>query len=410
MHDRGAGAGSLASGHSHRACKRRLVSLWRDVASLGLLLLVPATASPAAAVEIPSPPQPSAGADPIVDEEAAAPLRRGIDLYQQGKYAEALIEFESVLPLDDLPLTPHQQAEVYAEAARAELSGQSWQLSGYALLGGGNYAENDTEAGAAELDTMFFSARVGGRASHQISAANRLNLSLDYRFRHYDYTDRRDYHDLRWNAKVGHNGAGANVTIGLRGRASYLGDGKIRNDYGIFTQIRWQVGPNDQLRFGAELRRRDYPKGPLRQRSRNIVELDGQWSRAIFGGKASLDLDIAGGMEKATEGRIDGDSLFVKASSTFSYSITDNLGGYVMLWWQNDAYSLERFDSGPGGEQVFVNSIRNDDLVEVGGGFTWEFGQDWSVNPSVLWVRDYSNLIAVNYSSTEVHVTLRKDF
>jgi hypothetical protein len=360
-----------------------------------------------------APAEPAAAASPaatpiVLSASEAEHLRRGLAYFRAGDFFSAIGEFETVLRLNDLPLTPHQQAAIYAQQAEAELKGQRLQLSGYALLGGGNYAENDTEAGSGELDSGFFSARAGARANYQMSPSNRLNLSLDYRFR--NYADQRDFHDLRWNANVGHNAGGANVTVGVRGRASYRGDNQWRNDYGLFTQVRWFVGPDDQLNFGAEVRRRDYPQGRERSRSRNIVEFSGGWNHALFDGKAGISLDAAGGMERATDGRVDGDSLFVSVSSTFDYSITDRFGGYVMVWWQNDAYNAERFDNTPGVERISINPIRNDDLVEVGGGLTYELGKLWSLNADILWIRDYSNLVFVDYSSTELHVTLRKDF
>jgi hypothetical protein len=49
-------------------------------------------------------------------------------------------------------------------------------------------------------------------------------------------------------------------------------------------------------------------------------------------------------------------------------------------------------------------------LWEVGGGLTWEFGRGWSLNPEILYIEDKSNILALNYSSTELHLTLRKDF
>lgn len=81
-----------------------------------------------------------------------------------------------------------------------------------------------------------------------------------------------------------------------------------------------------------------------------------------------------------------------------------------MVWWQNDAYNVERFDNTPGGDLMFANPVRNDDLVEVGGGLTYELGNLWSINADILCIRDYSNLVFLDYSSTEAHLTLRKDF
>jgi hypothetical protein len=34
----------------------------------------------------------------------------------------------------------------------------------------------------------------------------------------------------------------------------------------------------------------------------------------------------------------------------------------------------------------------------------------WSLRPEILWIRDQSNSIAFNYSSTEIWLNLRKGF
>jgi len=53
---------------------------------------------------------------------------------------------------------------------------------------------------------------------------------------------------------------------------------------------------------------------------------------------------------------------------------------------------------------------RRDNLYEFGGGLVWEFVRNWSLRPSVLYVRDQSNAAGFNYSSTEVLVMVRRGF
>jgi hypothetical protein len=348
-------------------------------------------------------------APPMSAEEEAEHLRRGLAYLEAGDYANARLEFETVLNLDNLPPSLHQQAEQYAEAARQYLAGQRLRTSAYALLGFGSYSENETIAGEGEIDDLFLSLRVGGRANYQLSTANTLNLSLDYRFRHYDDSDRRRDSDLRWNANLSHAAGDNSLIYGARGRLSYRGNGQIRQDYGMYTEFRFLGNPDDQFTFGAEFRRRAYPEGPLRPRSRNIVEFTGSWTHVLFGGNASFVFDVGGGLENATDDRPDGDTAFVHMSPSFNFTLSERWSGFVFVFWQNDAYSLERVNSDTA-DLVPVGLRRNDDLWEVGGGLTFEFGRDWSLNPEFLWLRDDSNILNVNYSSTELWVTLRKDF
>ncbi|MGL4543249.1 MAG: hypothetical protein ACRCUI_12135, partial [Polymorphobacter sp.] len=255
-------------------------------------------------------------------------LQRGLDYYAKGDYASANLEFETVLRLDGLSSDQHLQADTYAEAARAYLKGARLLPSGYVLVGFGNYNENDTSAGAGEINDMWVSVRAGGRLNYVMADGNALNASLDYRFRSYDDDNRRNDSDLRWNANYSHGFGENNLAIGVRGRASYRGNGQTRNDYGVYTELRILGNPDNQFNIGAEFRRRNYPEGPLRARSRNIAEITAGWTHALLDGKASFNLAAAGGREFATDNRPDGDSNFFSLSPTLEFTLTDAWGGY----------------------------------------------------------------------------------
>jgi hypothetical protein len=40
----------------------------------------------------------------------------------------------------------------------------------------------------------------------------------------------------------------------------------------------------------------------------------------------------------------------------------------------------------------------------------WEFARNWTLRPEILYIRDQSNAIAFNYSSTEVWLNVRYGF
>jgi len=326
----------------------------------------------------------------------------------QGDYARAKIEFETVLRFDDLPTDLHQQAEIYARAAQGYAEGRRLLSSGYAIAGAGNYHTGAT--GGGPNNDAFYSARVGGSLNYELDDGYSLDGSLDYRYRNYhDNEDRRDDSDLRWNAAASKTIGEGNLAGGLRGRVSYRGDGQYRNDVGVYGNYRFRANEDNQFTVGAEFRRRNYPQGPLRSRSRNIAELTGSWTTSLADGKASFSLAANGGREFATDDRPDGDSNFVGLSPTLNFSLTESLGGFVFAFYQHDRYNVERLNfSGP--NEPLGISKRNDNLYEVGGGLTWQFAKSWSLNPEVLYIRDQSNVLAANYSSTEVWVTLRFDF
>jgi len=330
-----------------------------------------------------------------------------------GNYARAKIEFETVLRFDDLPPDLHRQAEIYAEAAQGYAEGKRLLANGYAIAGLGNYRVNATAGtdafGGSDTEYNFFSVRGGGGLHRAHADGYALTGSLDYRFRHYDDPDRRNDSDLRWNGAVSRTLGAGNLAGGLRGRVSYRGNGSYRNDYGIHGNYRYRLDPDNQFRLGAEYRRRAYPDGPLRARSRDIAELTGSWTHSLPEGKAGVTLDAFGGREFALYDRPDGDNNFFGLSATLNFTLAEKLGGFVFGRWQNDRYNIERLNVGPADEILGITT-RNDDLYEAGGGLTWQLAPGWSLNPEILYSRDRSNILAVNYSSTEIWMTLRKDF
>jgi tetratricopeptide (TPR) repeat protein len=338
-------------------------------------------------------------------DSVEAHLGLGRAYLAMGDYARAKIEFETVLRFDDLPPDLESQAEIYAEAARGYADGRRLLSSGYAMLGYGNYRIGS--AGGGPRNDAFYAARVGGRLNYELDDAYALVGSLDYRFRDYDAEDRRNDSDLRWNGAVSRNIGEANWIAGVRGRVSYRGDSTYRNDFGVYGDYRLRLDEDNQVAAGLEVRQRRYPSGPLRERTRNIVEATGSWTRSLFDGKASFTLAGQAGREFNTE-RADGDANFFGLSPSLNFSITENLGGFVFGWWQNDRYNIERLGA-PGDSLVGIGT-RNDNLYEVGGGLTWQFAPNWSLNPEILYVRDSSNILAARYSSTEIWVTLRLDF
>lgn len=330
-----------------------------------------------------------------------------------GNYASARIEFETVLRIDNLPADLHQQVEIYAAAARDYDAGQRLFPFAYLMAGYGNYSVNATsgtdEFGGSDIDDDFYAIRGGGGLNYQLNDNYALYGSLDYRYRDYENDDRRDDKDLRWNGAVSRAMGDNNLAVGLRGRRSYRGNGDYRDDYGIYTDWRIAASSSDQLQLGAEFRRRDYPSGPLRERSRNIAELTAGWTRALLDGKVSFSLVASGGREFATDDRPDGDSNFYGLSPSVNFAITDTLGGFMFAWWQHQRYNIENLNLDAADNILGINT-RNDDLYEVGGGLTWHFSGAWSLNPEVLYIRDDSNVLAKNYSSTELWITLRRDF
>jgi hypothetical protein len=343
-------------------------------------------------------------------DSVAAHLGLGRAYFALGRFAEAKIEFETVLRFGELPPDLLTQVEIYDQAARQVLEeGRRLTGFGYAEIGIGRYRTNSTPATTGgEREDTFYNARVGGGLNYALENGDALDASLDYRFRYYD-SDVRNDSDWRWRAAWSRAFDENNLAIGFRGRNSYRGESTFRNDYGIFSNYRYRLDPDNQLTFGAQVWRRNYPSGRLRERSRSTVDASIAWVHSLLDGRATLTLTGHGGYNYATS-RPDGHSAIYGATVNLDYAITNRLDGFIFGWYERDAFNTDRIHFHPDTLDETVILRRKDNLYEIGGGLVWEFAPTWSLRPQVLWIRDQSNSVNFNYSSTEVWVNLRKGF
>jgi tetratricopeptide (TPR) repeat protein len=346
-------------------------------------------------------------ADP---SSAEAHLGIGRAYYALGDYAQAVIAFRSVLNFDNLPRDLQTQAEAYDSVAAGYVSG-AWQPYFYGEAGLGNYRENSSDStdifgGAGNHDT-FLPLRAGGGWSKAITERHSFNGTLDYQFRWYDDKDRRNDSDLRWNVNLSRPVDDDNLRFGMRGRTSYRGDGRYRNDWGAFATYSIGFGESDRLALTGEVRERRYPRGPLRSRTRDIAEITADWTHSLANGRTALSLGGSFAQEWATQERIDGDASIWSVRSSLDHTFSDTLDAFFFLEYWNEAYDDERpdFTTDP---DLLVQ--RTDDLVYAGGGLVWTFARGWTLRPTLQYDWEDSNVPALAYSKTEVWLTARKSF
>jgi tetratricopeptide (TPR) repeat protein len=340
-----------------------------------------------------------------------AHLALGRAYFALQRYAEAKIEFETVLRFDNLPPDLLTQVETYDQAAAQYLDeGRRVTSFGYAELGIGNYRVNSTSATVGgERDNTFYNARVGGGLNYQLTDTWALDGTLDYRFTYQDDDDIRNDSDWRWTLAMSRLLGPGNLAFGFRGRVSYRGTSYYRNDYGAFGDYRWRLDADNQLTFGAHLQRRRYPDGRLRDRSRTLAEVSAGWVRSLFNARGTFTATAHGGYQYATA-RSDGNSTIYGLTLNLDYAFTDRLDGFIFAWWERDDFNTDRVHFHPDALDETAILRRKDNLYEFGGGLVWEFVRTWSLRPQILYIRDQSNATNFNYSSTEVWVNVRKAF
>ncbi|HEY0503420.1 MAG TPA: tetratricopeptide repeat protein [Lysobacter sp.] len=343
----------------------------------------------------------------------SAHLALGRAYYALDQYAKARNQFEVALRFENLPPDLLTQAEIYDEAARESLEGgQRTTAFGYAATGIGRYRVNSTRGtnvfGGGDRRETFYNVRLGGGFNHAFANGYALDGTLDYRHRFYA-DDSRDDRDLRWSLAGSRAVDDGNVAVGLRGRVSYRGDGDYRNDVAGFVDYSRNVSLDDQLAVGLSVERRRYPSGPLRARSRTRTAATLGWTHAFAEGAGSFSLTAHGGRNTATS-RPDGESDVYGATASLDYTFGDTLDAFVYVWWERDAFNTDRVHFHPDALDESVILRREDNLYEGGAGLVWEFAPSWSLRPELLYIRDQSNVVAFNYSSTEVWLNVRKGF
>ncbi len=344
-----------------------------------------------------------------------AHLALGRAYYALGRYAEAKIEFETVLRFDNLPPDLLSQVRIYNDAATQSVEGGRRLTSfGYAETGIGVYDVHDTIGtqtfGGSDRKDTFYNLRVGGGLNYELDNGYALSGTLDYRFRYFDNNDSRDNSDLRWNMAGSRSFGDNNLAVGFRGRVSYRGNGNYRNDAGIYGDYSHRLDAANQLSFELLYSRRWFPGEPVVTWTRTTAQGTAGWIHSFMDGRASLTVDGRFGRYVSTT-LPDGNSDLYGASATLDFAFTDTVDWGIYYWWEHNAYDMEALHFHPEALDGVILAQRNDNLHEAGTYLTWEFAPTWSLRPSILWLHDKSNAdIGFNYSSTEIFVNVRKSF
>jgi tetratricopeptide (TPR) repeat protein len=316
-----------------------------------------------------------------------------------GEDARALIEFENVLYLDDLPPDLPGQAEAYADVAEQLMQGDALSSSAHVQLGAGRYVPRE---GANE---SFATLRAGAGLTYQWSDGYSFNASVEGQ--HSFYADSGDTNSYR--GRIGFNRiSGNNQThFELTSRSRRRPSGASLNDHAARIEWRRSPDPDNQFKLGARVSQVNVPDSLVGQLDRNqrAGELMAGVEHAFADGHASVSANLLLGREWSRRGSIDGDADFHGMDAQLQFTVGETTSVWIGGLWRHNSFSLLRPGDEPG---VLVR--RSDDLYELFAGLAWQLPHDWSLSPEVLYLRDRGNIASNHYTSTEVTLSLRKDF
>ena len=316
-----------------------------------------------------------------------------------GEPTRALLELEHVLHQDNLPPDLQGQVEAYTEAAGQLMQGNRSSTGANVQVGAGRYLPGE---GSNE---SFASLSAGAGIAYQWSDRYSFNASVDGR--HGFYPDSGDTNAYRGRIGVNRISGNSKTRFELSSRSRQRPSGASLNDH--TASVAWQHShdADNQFRLGARLSQVNVPNSLVGQLDRNhrAGQLTAGFEHAFADGHASISANALLGREWARRGGMDGDADFHGLDAEIQFAPGENTSVWVGGLWRHNRFSLLRPNGDP---QVLVR--RRDDLYELFAGLTWQLAHDWSLSPQVLYLRDRGNIASNHYSSTEITLSLRKDF
>lgn len=316
-----------------------------------------------------------------------------------GEDARALIELESVLNVDDLPPDLQGQAEAYADAAEQLMQGERLSTNAHAQVGAGRYLPRDGD------DESFGQLGAGAGLTYQSSDALSFNASVQGQHDFYDKSS--DTNSYRGRIGVNFISGNSQTHFELTSRRRQRPSGASLNDHAASVQWRRSTDADNQFRLGARISQVNVPDSLVGQLDRNqrAADMTLGYEHALADGSASLSVNVLLGREWSRRGGIDGDADFHGLDAEVQFTLGENTSAWLGGLWRHNRFSQLRPNDDLG---VLVR--RRDDLYELFAGLAWQLPHDWSLSPEVLYVRDRGNIASNHYTSTEVVLSLRKDF
>lgn len=261
-----------------------------------------------------------------------------------------------------------------------------------------------------ETDSPIWEIGAGVRITSPLDYQQGLSLFINGNIDHRLALRESDFTAILANGQVGMNwrrdeknqfrvSVDAN-TVRVEGSSAVRSDREV-----LGTSAQWQytMDPANQFTVFGQAAMVRYPD----QRVRDINRYTGGvgWGHAFIGASYNPVMFVSafGGVEdekSESRGRHFSREFFgVRGGGQIS--VGGNCSMFTSITYQASDYD--------GTDPTFLKK-RNDDYVDITGGYQYKFDRHWSLTPTVTYNNNDSNLITSDYDRVEVMLTIQNDF
>lgn len=349
-------------------------------------------------------------------DHAGARLDLGRSYFAVGAYVRAQQEFDAVRAMNPPPAalkTIEAHEAMMRPKAPAEPRFAAWVEGGLGRDSNVNQATSAStvflpvfqgsfdlsENNRARADS-YRNAMAGARYGHPLGGTTTLLVGGEAKVRRHAEADTYDSSNL--DGSVGLRWAAAEragQVLLSRGSTRLSGEA-YRTSTALAVDWRQVAGTLGVVDAFAQYHQLRYEQADLTGNDVNLAIVGAGWMRPYAGGGGEWYVAVFGGLERAVEGRADGDKRIAGVRAGLQQRIAAfDLGAALSA--QAGRYT----DENP----IFLDT-RNDRQLDLTLAAGWRMTSAWSLRANATLTRNTSNLSVYEYDRSDVSASLRYDF
>lgn len=182
-----------------------------------------------------------------------------------------------------------------------------------------------------------------------------------------------------------------------------LGHSKLAHIYGLAPTVTWNVSKNTDITLAAKFQQREFNDNVASGRDSDYQSINLDVGRAFFDSKLTLQVGAGLFNENADVNRFTNDGYQLSAGANWRVAPNDSL-------YLKDVFKNSQFD----GKEVLFNESRDENENRASIGFNHKFVEkyvkDWSMDASITYIENDSNVAIFNYRRTQFALNFGKYF